>query len=180
MASITEPPVIPNLSLPVPSRLNPEPFSMLMDRTLLEIPETVDGINITVTWVYDTTQVVHGFAQAAAQSVADAAEQFALAQGEAQHAKESEVSAKVSEVAAKKHLDDTRELVQNFDPTGVLPDGAAVDAPLVVATDQGGVRFSDRTLNEGDDLQGFFGIGENQSPRVKELLPMLHAANLYF
>ena len=59
-------------------------------------------------------------------------------------------NAAASESAAKDHLDDTAALIAGFTPTGdPLPEVTSVNAPLVVATPQGGVKFSRRALNNG-------------------------------
>lgn len=59
-------------------------------------------------------------------------------------------NAAASESAAKDHLDDTAALIAGFTPTGdPLPEVTSVNAPLIVATPQGGVKFSRRALNSG-------------------------------
>ena len=117
MASITEPPVIPNLSLPVPSRLNPEPFSMLMDRTLLEIPVTVDGINVTVSWVYDVSQLMHGWAQSTAKDAVQCE----------RYAQMSVASATASEQARA----DITQLLDTITGELGLPETGTVGAPII-------------------------------------------------
>lgn len=87
MAEIVIPPTIPGITLPVPSRLNPVPFSERMDRFLVEMPATVDGMNMAVTWTHQTALVVEQHKNAAAQSVTAAAGEVAKATSQANRAK---------------------------------------------------------------------------------------------
>lgn len=138
MASMTEPPVIPNLSLPVPNRNVPELFSERMDRTLLEIPFTVDGINLTVRWTYDTAQIVSGFSQAAAQSVQEAAQQVGLAKKEV--------------VVAKSEAQKAATSAQQSAKSASQSEQARVDVKELIDAFAGDLGVSDETV-EGAALQ---------------------------
>lgn len=146
MAQITEPPVIPNLSLPVPSRLNPEPFSERMDRTLLEIPLTVDGINLTVSWTYDTAQLVKGFSQAAAQSVQDAAQQVELAKQEVLLAKGEVGLAKQEVQLAKDEVTNAAGFAQESANSAAASEQARFDISQIIDTLTGELGLPDNGL----------------------------------
>lgn len=51
MADNPMPPVVPQLTTPVPQRTDPENFSVRMDLTLLELPLVIDGINAASVYV---------------------------------------------------------------------------------------------------------------------------------
>ena len=153
MAQITEPPVIPNLSLPVPQRTDPESFSLLMDRTLLEIPLTVDGINLTVRWTYDTAQLVKGFSQAAAQSAADAAQQVELAKDEVSVAQQEVVKAQefaqnsaTSAAASEQARVDITQVIDAMTGELGLPEGGTVGATIIKTVE--GVAFDQYPLGD--------------------------------
>lgn len=153
MAQSTEPPVIPNLSLPVPQRTDPENFSVLMDRTLLEIPLTVDGINIAVQWTYDTAQLVKGLSLAAAQSVDDAAQQVELAEQEVLLAKDEVInaagfaqdSAKSAAASEQARVDITQVIDAMTGELG-LPEGGTVGATIIKTVE--GVAFDQYPLGD--------------------------------
>ena len=153
MAQITEPPIIPNLSLPVPQRTDPENFSERMDCTLLEIPLTVDGINLTVSWTYDTAQLVKGFSQAAAQSVQDAAQQVKLAEDEVSLAKQEAAKAKASAqdsansaAASEQARVDITQVIDAMTGELGLPEGGTVGAPIVKTVE--GLAFDQYPLGD--------------------------------
>lgn len=51
MADNPMPPVVPQLTTPVPQRTDPENFSVRMDLTLFELPLVIDGINAASVYV---------------------------------------------------------------------------------------------------------------------------------
>lgn len=138
MSEITNPPTVPEISTPVPQRTDPENFSVLMDRFLREMPVTVDGINLTVSWTYDTVQVVKEFSQAAAKSVDDAAQQVELAKQEVKLAKSEAVNAAGSAqdsadsaAASEQAREDITHLLDTLTGELGLPENGTVGAPII-------------------------------------------------
>lgn len=139
---ITPPPLIPNLP-PAPQRHQmPVDYAITADTWASAWGDLTGQVNGLTDWM-------NGVGLLAMQYSSETEQWRNETLGYRNAAQTSATNAAASEVAAKKHLDDTRELINNFDVTGDLPAASIKNAPLVVATDQGGVRFSDRALNNG-------------------------------
>lgn len=82
MADNSMPPVVPQLTTPVPQRTDPENFSVRMDLTLFEMVGVINGINATASYIQQagvTTESVAAIRDEAANSAATAVAAAAMA-----------------------------------------------------------------------------------------------------
>lgn len=167
MAENPIPPVVPQLTLPVPQRKDPTNFRQRADILMTELPLVVDGMNAAAAWNNGTLGAVYGYAQSAAQCAVDAETQANLARGYSQDGEASAAAAFASEQIARGYAEDMEDVIAGdtyvisedtttIEITGVgtssnpfkasLKSGEGVlGAPLVSGVG-GGVKFEEKAL----------------------------------
>lgn len=143
--AIQDPPVIPEITTPVAQRTDPQNFSVLHDRFLREMPVTVDGINVAVTWTHQTALATQQLKNAAAQSAINAANQVTLASNQADRAY-NEAERSKTEAGKSASSADTAEAAALVaqDAAGIPADYTGLAGmPLSVNPSETGTHFAD-------------------------------------